>query len=378
MFDVDYNKVLIDLPEMQESENIVSYPLDINVQSAEGSFLIDVNGKKYLDLTSNKECNPLGYSFNLQIENSYLFDSELFYTTDSLELEKLLKSVTGLYKAIFTTSKSESYNICNDLITIYLNSISKKKILISCLSKNRLNYKFKDITTDYIPLNNDIIAKSFLNRTIGAVIIDIAQIGEEINITNTEYLMILRELCDKNDTLLVIDASSLSPLRTFNGLFNFDSDTLKPDILIISNSVTQGIPFGAVIVSDKVKEIPGAGSTIFAYKSALKFINECMRTETFEIIKNNALYLEKSLNELSKRFITVADVISYGMLFTLIVDISAYDFVKEALNKGIIIEALNSRTLKLSPPYNISKEEIDKLMIVFEEILDNLAKFDRL
>jgi len=378
MFELDFDTDLIDVPEQAESENTISYPLDLNIQSAEGSFLIDNNGKYYLDLTSNKECNPLGYSFISQIENGYLFDSELFRTTDSLNLENLLTSITGLNKAVFTSSKLQSYNICGNLIKTYLKSVLKNRILISCISRNRTNYNFENITADFIPLNNDNIAKSLLNKSIGAVIIDIAQIGEEINIATTEYLTVLRNLCNKYGALLIFDTTSLSPLRTLKGLFNFDLNNVKPDILIISNSVAQGIPFGALILSDKLNDLPGTGSTILACKSAFKFINECIQPETQGIIKNNASYLEKSLNELTNKFITVADVLSYGMLFTFILDISAYDFVREALKKGIIVEAINSRTIKLSPPYNISKEEIDRLMIGFEEILDNLARYDRL
>jgi len=66
------------------------------------------------------------------------------------------------------------------------------------------------------------------------------------------------------------------------------------------------------------------------------------------------------------------------MLFSVVLDISAYSFVQETFNRGIIIEALNSGTIRLSPPYNISKDDIDKLIDSFEEILSTLARFDRL
>lgn len=376
MYDIDFETDISVLLKHEESNKIT--PLTLNIKSAEGCYVVDEEGKRYLDLTSNKECNPLGYSSMSKIENGYLFDSELFRTTDSIELENLLKSLTGLNKAVFTSSKPESYAIYNTLIKAYSKSLSKTKILVSCLSEKRDNYQIENITTDYIPLNNDIIAQSLLTKSVAAVIVDIVQVGEDINIANTEYLTILRNLCNKYGALLILDTGTVSPLRTLKGLLNYDSDAIKPDVLILSSSAAQGIPFGAVLLSDKLDGMNSSGSTIFAYKSAISFINECTKPETLEIIKNNAAYLEKSLNNLATRYITIADIISYGMLFTLVMDISAYDFAEESLKRGIIIEAINSRTLKLSPPYNIGKEEVDRLMFCFEEVLNKLARYDRL
>jgi acetylornithine aminotransferase len=378
MFEMNFEIDINDLLMQEKAKNNSASPVNLKIKSAEGSFLIDENNKQYLDLTSNKECNPLGYSYINKADTGFLFDSELFQTSDSIELENQLKYITGMNNTIFTSCKAESHDVCRNLIKKYLPLNNKSKILISSTSLKHSQYILEDVLTDIIPLNDEIIAKSLLTKAVGAVIVEIAQIDNEINIATSEYLNILQELCKRNNALLVIDASSLSPFRTFNGLFNFDSSLIKPDILIISNSVSHGIPFGAVLLSDKLDKIQGTASTIFAYKSALKFITECSKSDSSDIIKSNALYFEKALNTLAEKYITIADVIPYGMLFAVILDISAYDFTNACFDEGIIIEALNSYTIKLSPPYNISREEIDKLIISFEKVFDKLARYDRL
>lgn len=376
MFEIDYEIDIKDLLQKEKEEENFSFPSDFVVKSAKSSYIIDENDKFYLDLTSNKECSPLGYSYVQESDQTNLFDSELFKTTDSVELENLLRDITGMKEVIYTSSKFESDEICGCMLKKYFENNNKDKILVSSLKSPKL---LENAKTDFIPLNNEIIAQSLLTKSVGAVYIDIAQINNEINIANTEYLTILRNLCTKNNALLAIDASSLSPLRTLQGIFNFDLAAIKPDILIIANSVTHGIPFGALLLSDKIeKPQTNTSATIFAYKSAQKFIKECIKTETLSVIKTNATYFEKTLNSLTEKYITIADVVSYGMLFKLIIDISAYEFMKECFNEGIIVEALNSNTIKLSPPYNISREEIDKLITVFEKVLDKLAKYDRL
>jgi len=299
MYDINFDTELINQLNKEELEIESACLPDLVIKSAEGSYLVDTNGRRYLDLTSNRECNPLGYSCINNTDSGYLFDSELFTTTDSFALKNILINNTGLEKVIFTSSRAESYCVYKELVKNYLNSSLKNKILVSSLSNKKAYYEINDAVVQFIPINNDIIAMSLLTKAVGAVVVDIVQIGEEINIATHEYLELLRNLCDKSGALLVFDAGSVSPLRTLNGIFNYDSN-IKPDILIISNSAAQGIPFGAVLLSDKLEEVQGSGSTICAYKSALKFINECTQPETINIIRNNDIILKSRLTSLLK------------------------------------------------------------------------------
>ena len=81
---------------------------------------------------------------------------------------------------------------------------------------------------------------------------------------------------------------------------------------------------------------------------------------------------------MSETHISLVDYYSSGMFFTLVVDISAYEFAREAFDKGVILDTLSDNRIILFPPYNIKKEETDYFISVFDEIFDRLAKFDRM
>ena len=89
-------------------------------------------------------------------------------------------------------------------------------------------------------------------------------------------------------------------------------------------------------------------------------------------------YITQKLGELSETHISLVDYYSSGMFFTLVVDISAYEFAREAFNKGVIVDTLNDSKIILAPPYNIKKDETDYLILIFDEVFDLLAKFDRM
>ncbi|MFH0702693.1 MAG: aminotransferase class III-fold pyridoxal phosphate-dependent enzyme [bacterium] len=362
-----------------EKEESPFFPLSILVKRAEGCCLFDENDNKYIDFTSNRENQPFGYSkININPDYSF-FDSILCNSNESLKLKKYFQDLTGLEEVYFSSSQRESYVILNNLIEDYLNKVRKTKMLVS--STNQDFFKINNIKIDVINLNVDTTTRSVFTRDVGVVIIEPVQINNGILIANNEYLKYMRYLCDKNDAVLVFDVSSISPLRLLKSFLNYDI-SIKPDILIVSKGMSQGIPFGAVVVSDKISgnilKNPETGTNSLAYELALKFIDDYKNNELTKIISDEAKYFEKKLNELAENHISIVDVQSYGMLFFVVLDISAYELANGCFSKGIILEPINSNTIMLSPSYITGMEEIDHLSNVLDNLLDKLANFDRL
>ena len=375
----DFDENILNLIKSEEEGQ--TYPLDICIKEAYGCYIVDENNNKYIDLTSNLENQPLGYTINFPIQGNYFFESELFNSSASKKLSDLLVQFTGLKKAIFTSSKRQSYGIVELLVNEYLETSIKSKVVSATLSSNIKNFDFGENIVDLVPLNNETVFKSIFTKSVGAVIIDIAQIIDDITIVNQEYLAFVRNLCNKNDAILVLDASSLSPFRLGTDLFNYNI-SIKPDILILPQGLSQGIPFGGIVLSEKLNNIKldniKTSTSTLALSLISKFLEDCKQEDFQKIVSSNSRYFEKSLEEMNKNHISVIDFSSYGFLYTMTVDISAYDLVEYCLKNGVILESLNNKTIKLSPPYAIGKEEIDRVIHIFDSAFDHLAKFDRL
>ena len=379
MFDDKFDDKILD--HIEEKEKFPSFPLPLSIKKAEDSYLYDVNEKKYIDLTSNRENNPFGYSnINIGTENRFL-DSELFNSYDSLKLEELFKSVTKLEKAYFSSNSGEIYNLTGKFINIHLNKTGKDKVLLSSISANKSLYEIKDVKAELIPVNKESLLKTMFSRAVGAVIIQLVQKTDEIIFAEDEYLREVRRLCDKNNALLIFDSACIAPLRLNKGLFNYNPE-IKPDILILSKGLSQGFPFTSLIASEKAPqaEVFESKSGIYspAYSAACELIENFQTNKTSEVITSNIEYINQKLSELTETHISLVDYYSSGMFFTLVVDISAYEFAREAFNKGVILDTLTDSKIILSPPYNIKKEETDYFISIFDEIFDQLAKFDRM
>ena len=381
MFEDELIYNYIDLVDEEELEQPQKYPLPLVIKEANGCYLVDQDNNRFLDFTSCMEGHPLGYSGGNIGQLSSFFDSELFVSAKAQALEKQFQNFTGLQKTYFTSSCLENYKVANSLIKEYIEDNQKSKILISSTSCNQGNYVINGIVANFIPVNFDTVARSVFTKEVGAVVVELVQISSDITIASNEYLKYLRDLCDQNNALLTFDVSSISPLRLGDYFLNYDI-SIKPDILFVSKGLSRGIPFGAVITSDKLSnythKYPKTGSSTLAYEQALKLIDDYNKHDLENIVKSSDKYIEKRLNELAQAHISVVDIHSYGMIFTIILDVSAYELAKQCFEKGIIVEAINPKTIKISPPYIVGKEEIDKLVNILDSLLDKLAKYDRM
>jgi len=379
MFEYKFDDKILD--NIEEEKKFPYFPLPLVIKRAENSCLYDIKEKKYIDLTSNRENNPLGYS-NIFAENeNHFLDTQLFNSNNKIKLTETLKSLTGLEKVYFSSDLDEIYQLTSELLGVYLNKTNRSKILLSVNPSNKDSYQIKDATAELIPLNKDSLLKTLLSREVGAVVIQLTHISNEITFADDEYLTEVRKLCDKNNALLVFDCTDFSPLRLNKGLFNYNKE-IKPDIIIVSKGFAQGLPLSCLVLSDKISDIIVNESELGvyspAYTAASKFIEDFQNGKSAELIDSNTDYITKKLAELLETHISFVDFYSSGMLFTMVVDVSAYKFAKQAFNKGVLLDTLNDSKIILSPPYNIQQEEINYFISVFDTIFDSLGSFDRL
>jgi len=341
------------------------------ITRTEGLYLYDEEENKYLDLTSNNDNMPRGFSFDQQ--ESGFFETRHLKSKAASGLEELVKEKTGYEKTRVFQEKSLAYGFLKELIT----TKPEKSVLISSVENGNINFTEKNVIN--IHLNDESALKTFLNKNTAAVIVEIVQVKGYLELAEIKYLELLKELCVKNNALLIYDTCSISPLRLNRGLFNFDK-SIQPDIFIASRGLTAGRPFYMVSFREDicekadVSESPGTYSA--GYKEAVDFIQNNEKYKT--TIEENAWYIEKKFKDLEKSHIGLADFIPYGMLYEIVTEIPSEEFTMAAFKKGLVLRPLGQYTVLLCPPYNIDKEVIDRVIEVFDELFNELTKYDRL
>lgn len=373
MMDLDF--IYENLDKLIEQESQVSSKACIEVFSAVDCSLIDKDGKQYLDLTSNKQSQPLGYSFKAKQEDSYIADSDLFKTNTASKLRDKIAELTKLENVYFTSSQKECYDYLEKIIDSHVKNTGKDQVLTSCSFESRNNFSsIKNI--DFIPVNKDNVIKTVFTKNTAAVIVEVMQISETINIAEQEYLKYLKEICSKNNVLLIFDLSNLSPYR-MGSIFNYDTE-ISPDVLIIAKGLGNGIPLGAVAVSNNIDvDIKQNETTInLAYDNAYKLISNELDFDINEQVQKVSEKFAHKLELISEKHVSIGNIQSKGALITFNADFNCFEFANKCLENGVIIDAISIQEILLTPQYILKSEDINKAISVFEDIIKEMNLFD--
>jgi 4-aminobutyrate aminotransferase len=382
-------------------ETTFGYPLVI--KNGKGVYLWDVDGRKYIDFTSNVcSCN-IGYN-HPEIMKVLKYFSKLgthkiagqdFYTKEQAELaEKLLKIVpNNLKKVFFTNSGAEAVENC-------LKFAYRKKgplVGVSCLGAfhgrtlgaltftfskpvQKKNYPELDHERIKFCTNNEdqeienIERRLRENKNIAFLIVESIQGEGGYNIASKRFLKMLRGVATNNDIPLIIDEIQTGMGRT-GKWWAFEHFGVEPDIMAAAKS----LQVGAAITSEKydpkergaVSSTWGGGSRI-DLAVGLKTIEIIEKEKLLENSKKIGDYLLKRLREMED-----SEIVSNARGLGLMCAFDLEEGMQEKLElicfkNGLLILGCGKRGIRLTPPITIKKDEIDKGIEILEKSLKSL------
>ena len=246
-----------------------------------GCYLWDAFGKKYLDFLSGIAVNSLGYSHPVLVNaiceqaREIIHISNLYYILPQVELAKALidESFTG--KVFFSNSGAEANEAAIKLARLYGHQNTKKRYKIittnnsfhgrtlatlTATGQDKFHKGFEPLVPGfiYVPYNNIAALESALDDEVCAIMLEPIQGEGGIVVPDPDYLPSLRELCNKNNILLILDEIQTGMGRT-GKFFNYQYYSFTPDIITVAKSLGGGVPIGAMIASDEVIDVFSAG-----------------------------------------------------------------------------------------------------------------------
>ncbi len=366
------------------------YP--IQLVQGKGSFVWDEKGRKYLDFYGGHAVCLLGHSPEPVIEavkeqmEKLIFYSNIFDLEPAVTLaEKLAVTLEPeKYKVYFTNSGSEANETA---LKIARKAIGKNHIIsfnksfhgrgmyplaatgIDSYRKYSPNF---DNYTSFARLGDiESVKRAYLERETAAVICESIQSIGGVNLASKEFYQELSRFCREKGLILILDEIQTGLGRT--GTFWFSEQLgIYPDIITSAKGIASGLPLAAVLLKESLAETIQLGdhATTFggapAVCAAGKATMEIILSRGFlETVRENSTYLRTILNE--KGFETLGQ----GFLVGVKTRISGKDLVDMALEKGLIIgTSYNPEVVRLMPPLNTTKEEINMFVQIFTSLFD--------
>ena len=373
---------------------------------AEDVYLYDAAGKKYLDFGAGISVMGLGYSnphvqeaMIAQLQKGLLHTSNLFYNEPAVEAGEKLLAAAQMDKVFFTNSGTEAIEGALKIARRYQYNKKADKTEIIAMegsfhgrSMGALSVTGKDhYRAPFAPLipgvkfakYNDLESvKALINEHTGAVIMETIQGEGGIYPATEAFLKGVRELCDANDMLLILDEIQCGMGRS-GYMFAWQEYGVKPDVMTIAKAIGNGLPVGAFLASGEAASamVPGDhGSTFggnpFVCAAASAILDVFKEADIPGKARENGRLLWAALDSVAENFPALVKEhrgkgLIQGLEFT--DKAAAGEIVKKALlEQQLVLIAAEHNTIRFVPPLVIEKQHIEEMQEKLETVLAEL------
>ncbi len=388
--------------------------LNVVARTAQGSWITDINGNKYLDCLAAYSAANLGHhhpkvvnammraltgNYASVISNVIYTDPLAMFLSKTAELapqlgprfgangNKVLPKNGGV-ESVETAIKMARYygykekNIPDGKqeIIVFNNNFHGRMIsVVSFSSQKKYRAGFGPLTPGFVSVefgNLDAVKEAINENTCGILAEPLQGEGGMI-VPPDGFLKGLREIADDHDLLLLLDEIQVGLGRT-GKTFCFEHEGIVPDGVILGKALSGGlVPLSAFITNarlmDLAFQIGSDGSTFGGYPlacvagvAALEVLEEEQLPQASE---TQGARLKKRFMEIAERSTEIKEVRGKGLFIGIEVkNGNAMEYCRKLLDLGIIVNDSHGHTLRISPPLNISDHEIEILIDGLEKV----------
>jgi acetylornithine/N-succinyldiaminopimelate aminotransferase len=364
-----------------------------------GCILWDADGNEYLDALAGIAVNSLGHAHPkvtakiAKQAETLLHVSNFFVTPPQVELAEKLTSSSGLEHVFFTNSGTESFEGAVKIARKFANSKGRGGTIISmhnsfhgrtmaaiAAGKPAMQKGFGPMPKGFlqIPFNDIEAVESAISDDVAAIVLEPVQGEGGIHIADASYLRELREICNKNDIVLIFDEIQCGVGRT-GKLYAKEHFGIEPDIMTLAKALGNGVPIGAILSSAKVSatmEFGDHGTTFggnpLACSAANAVVDEINTPEFLSEVHRKGELLRSKLKELQKEFKSIKEVRGLGLMVGMECTFETKPLMLKMLENGVIANATAGNVLRLVPPLIITDEQITHLVSIIKTSIQQL------
>lgn len=357
-----------------------------------GSRLYDSNDQEVIDFAGGIAVNALGHAHPQMIAALTNQAQKLWHVSNimvnqpAVELGKALVNASDFDKVFICNSGTEAVEAGLKLARRYslVNFGAHKHKIVSFKNSFHGRTLFavsaggqSKYSADFAPLPEGIVhgefndlasAEELIDENTAVVIVEVIQAEGGIIQASTEFLLKLRELCNKHQAILMFDEVQTGIGRT-GKLFAYQHYPIQPDLISIAKALGGGFPIGAILVKEKFSSgftIGSHGTTFggnpLACAVALSVFNIINTSEVLMGVTQREQIFREQLDELNQEFDLFAEIRGQGLLIGAALKPQYHGRAREIMNLGFAhgVALLNAspNVIRFTPSLIIPEEDI--------------------
>ena len=377
--------------------------LPVTFSHGEGVYLFDTQGRRYLDGLSGIAVCGLGHAHPAvsaaihEQADRLLHTSNLYGIESQEELATTLTRVAGMETCFFGNSGAEANEAAIKLARLYghKHGIDKPAIVVlegafhgrtlatlSATGNRKIQAGFEPLVSGFIRApRNDIEALRQIaanNPGVVAFLAEPIQGEGGVNPLDADYLQAVRELCDEQQWLLMLDEVQTGNGRT-GTYFAYQGMGFIPDVVTTAKGLGNGVPIGACLSRGQAAQILGPGQHGSTYggnplacSAALAVVNTIVGEELAANATAMGKIIRATLAQDEEVAAKITEIRGAGLMLGIDVGRDCGELVQRALDDGLLINVTAGNTIRLLPPLTINESEAVELARGVAELIRSL------
>jgi len=364
----------------------------VSIVSGKGSYLYDEKGKEYIDMGSGIGVTAFGISddeWNQAVINQLgkvQHTSNLYYTQPCATLAMMICERTGMKKVFFGNSGAEA-NECaikvarkygadkkgkdyNVIVTLKNSFHGRTLTTLAATGQDKFHELFQPLTGGFVHATaNDLdsVKNAVKENKVCAIMIECVQGEGGVIALDKEFVKGIKEICDKEDILLIVDEVQTGNGRT-GYLYSFMAFDVEPDVFTTAKGLGGGLPLGCCVMNEKTQNVLGFGdhgSTFggnpISCAGAIS-IMERLDGEFLTNVKRKSEYVFKELSNAKG----VEGVSGMGLMVGIKTVRPAKEIIAECIEKGVLCLSAKDK-VRLLPALNIPMSVLENAIKIIKD-----------
>jgi acetylornithine/LysW-gamma-L-lysine aminotransferase len=365
------------------------------ITRGKGALVWDINGKGYVDCMGSYGVALLGHSHPKVVEavckqaETLISCHASLYNNKRTEFLQKLMSITpkGLNKAFLSNSGAESvecaiklarkYTGKPEIIAVMGGYHGKTMGALSATWDKKYREPFQPLVPEFkhVPPDNlEKLTEAVTDKT-AAVLLEPIRGEGGVRVPPDGFLPGVRKLCDEKGVLLILDEVQTSFGRT-GKLFACEHWGVTPDVMCLAKPFAGGLPIGITVAKEHVMSAfkVGEHSSTFSGSplvcaAGCAAIDALVKEKLAGRAANLGTYFKSKLEELQAKYKIVKEVRGLGLMLGMELRYDVHNIILKTMEKGVLILDAGRNVMRFLPPLVIEKEQIDKTILVLDEVI---------